>query len=499
MSSLSVPALGKLDISRRLGFLSRLGSADWLGNVVVPAALGLVLGGVLIYTRQLSSKWAGLVILATLAPTVALVVNDMRKLLLITMIADIITGLDISLAETPGHVGAPSGFIVSLMTMALVVGYGLWVAGRTGDNERVRYHRSITLPAVFYLFAFLLSAAQSVNVRLSITQLFMELQFVLMYFYLINHVKNWRAVRLVFTTLIICLLAESALMLLQQFTGFQFAALGVQSWTTGSRIRSASTRTAGTLGSANAAATVVAALLTLAFAAYLTDGRLANKRLSLVAMLLGVPALVFTQSRSAWFAFAVGMLLLTGHALVKGKGGKAVLLLIVAALVIGVGFQDVILERLTTDDRGSADSRGWYNEMAFNIIKAQPFTGIGLNNLWLVQNDYLPIELMRIDIKYRYIVHNKYLLVWSETGLFGFMAFLLLLLAAAGRALRALMRATDPYVSITMAGLLVALSVYLIHMMSDPFNARSRLQLLWLIIALIAAVSRIAREKKVFT
>jgi O-antigen ligase len=171
----------------------------------------------------------------------------------------------------------------------------------------------------------------------------------------------------------------------------------------------------------------------------------------------------------------------------------------VAALVIGVGFQDVILERLTTDDRGSADSRGWYNEMAFNIIKAQPFTGIGLNNLWLVQNDYLPIELMRIDIKYRYIVHNKYLLVWSETGLFGFMAFLLLLLAAAGRALRALVRAVDPYVSITMAGLLVALSVYLIHMMSDPFNARPRLQLLWLIIALIAAVSRIAREKKVFT
>jgi O-antigen ligase len=104
----------------------------------------------------------------------------------------------------------------------------------------------------------------------------------------------------------------------------------------------------------------------------------------------------------------------------------------------------------------------------------------------------LPLELM--GRKQLNVLHNKYLLVWVEIGLFGFLAFLWFLLAACVRALRALIRASDARASITITGLLAALVVYLSHMASDPFGARSRPQFMWFIIALIAAVSQLARQ-----
>jgi len=466
-----------------------------VGNVAGPVAVGLTLGVVLVLVRQLPSRWAGLVILATMAPTVVLLVNNVRKLLLAVLVVDIVLGLDISLAERSGHIGAPSGFIVSLMTIALAVGYALWITNKPGDGKpKVYTHKDITLPALIYLFALLVSAFQAVDVRLSITQLFMEVQFVLIYFYVINHIRRWNHVRLIFSMVAVCLFLESALMLLQHFTDFGFSGLGIRTWTTGSRIASAAFRAAGTLGSANTAGTILAAFLTMTFAAYLANGRLANKTLASAALLLGVPALVLTQSRSAWAAFAVGVLLLTFQSLRRGKGTTVVLLLLVVGLLIGVGFREVIVERLTTDDSGSAEGRIWYTELAFNIIREHPFTGIGLNNLWEVQDDYLPLEIMRIEPEYRYIIHNKYWMVWTETGLFGFLAFLWLLLAACKRAVQSLIHARDPYASIAIMGLLATLVVYLIHMSSDPFCARTRMEFFWLVLALITATSHLIKK-----
>ncbi|MDH4136999.1 MAG: hypothetical protein OEW09_09850, partial [Anaerolineae bacterium] len=263
-------ALKESAIRQWFARLNRPDSIHLVGNAVSPIVVGLALGAVLVYTRQLPSRWAGLVILATMAPTVALLINDLRKLLLIALVVNIVLGLDISLAETPGHIGAPSGFIVSLMTMALAAGYALWIANRpVSGKSKILTHKDITIPAVLYMFALLISAFQAVNVRLSITQLFMEAQFFLLYFYVINHIRNWDSVRLIFSTVAGCLLFESVIMLLQHFTGFTFSALSIASRTTGSHIGIA--RTGGTIGGANGAATILAAFLVMTFAAYLAN------------------------------------------------------------------------------------------------------------------------------------------------------------------------------------------------------------------------------------
>jgi putative inorganic carbon (HCO3(-)) transporter len=216
----------------------------------------------------------------------------------------------------------------------------------------------------------------------------------------------------------------------------------------------------------------------------------------LPALLLGVAALVLTQSRSGWAAFAAAMLILTTRALRRRIGTKAILLICLVALLIGVGFSTQIMERLTTDDKGSAQTRLWHTKWALNILEDHMFTGVGLNNMWLLalRREYLPLEFMgreRLNI-----IHNKYWLVWVETGLFGFLSFLWLLLAVCRRALQSLVRSKDSYVSIAITGLLAALIVYMLHMSSDPFASRMRLQPLWMICALIAATSQLARKRE---
>jgi putative inorganic carbon (HCO3(-)) transporter len=463
--------------------------------VVLSIGLGTVLGLTLLFARALPARWTGLVILATLAPTVIILVNDMGKLLLIALVVDIPLGLDIALADQAGHKGGASGFVVSLMLPALIVGYALWLTRRReGEPAQIYVHRDITAPALVYLFAQLVSAFQASSIRLSIAQVFLEAQFFLMYFYLINHVKNWARARVVFTTLVACLIVESVLMLLQYTTGFELAAFGIESQASGSSITSAAARVAGTLGSSNAAATFLAASVAITFALYLTDGWLADKRLALTGLLLGIAALMATQSRSGWLAFALTMLILTTRALRKRIGTRAILLLGAVALLVGIGFSQQIQERLTTDDEGSAQTRVYHTEWAFNILEDHMFTGVGVNNMWLlaIQREYLPLELAgRRQLN---VIHNKYLLVWVELGLFGFLAFLWFLLAACVRALSALIRARDARSSITITGLLAALVVYLSHMASDPFGARARPQFMWFIIALIAAVSQLARQ-----
>jgi putative inorganic carbon (HCO3(-)) transporter len=481
-------------IKRQLDALSRPENMHKAVEIIAPIGVGLALGTVLLFARGLPSDWAGLVILAAIAPTVALLVNDTRKLLLIVLVVDIPLGLDIALLGRLGHRGGPPGFLISLMTMALAVGYASWLANRpVGGKRRTYFHKSIAIPALAYLFFMLVSAIQAIEVQFSVFGIFLQIQFLLMYFYISNHVKTWADVRLILTTLVVCVILESSLMLLQYYTGFELSALGIQSQAGGSDIASATARIGGTLGPSNVAATYLATSLAITFAAYLTDGRLVNKKLALIAFFPGIAALVMTQSRSGWVAFAAALLILIALTMKRRIGVKAILLLFIVVVVLGAGFFTQIMDRFITDDHQSAESRAWYNQLALNVITDHMFTGIGVNNMRFVMDDsdYVPLELMG---RSRTLIHNKYLSTWMEIGLFGFLAFIWLLLAAGRCAFQALMRAKDAHISVAITGLLAALVAYSMHMTTATFTGRARIQTLWFILALITATSRIAKK-----
>ena len=456
--------------------------------VLLAISIGAILGALTLATGGWSNKWTLILLLGVAAALVALVVKDMRRLLLIACVVDIPLGLDIALQDQEWHQGGPTGFLVSLMTVVIVVGYALWILER---KPRLQFFPTITLPALLYLFVVVVSLFQARNLQLGLFGLFLQCQFFLMYLYLANHVITWEDARLIMITAVLCLLLEAALMVAQYYTdtALTIGAIATYSYDSAGSAGTTGPRVGGTIGSANSAAAYLAPMLLLAFAVYLTGG-LANAGLILVASSLGIVALIATASRTAWGSLALSTSLFMTQVIQTPAVKRAIVILLIGGSLLGVLFGAQITERLaaiTTDT-----TRPELAYMAHNIIHDHPL-GVGENNYDQVMSDkYAHPNWIGHTLS---PVHNKYLLVWADTGLQGLIAFVLMLLSAAWLAVRRLFtRGLPTRMRILLGGFLCALCGYAFHMSTEGFSSRANVQILWFLMAMIAALSRLALE-----
>lgn len=462
-------------------------------EVVAAIAVGVFFGALVLFSRELPADWSGLVILAAIAPTVVLLIGDLDKIILSVLVVDVALGLDIALAHQEGSSGGLTGYVISLMSIVLVVGYVKWLARGSSDRQiKIRPSWDTTLPALVYLVLIAVSAVSAIDKTYSLFSVFLYLQFFLMYLYMINHIDSYADLRLIYVVLIVIVVLESLLMLAQYLTGFELSALSIASRAGESDIVNARGRIGGTLGPPNTAATFLAVSLTMIYAFYLSEDSPTIKKLALLALSLGVAALLTTLSRMGWFVCGLGFLIVTTTALLRRYKLTMIWPLAVIGLLVAIGFSSQIVERYTNSGQESAMSRLWYNELSLNVIEDKALTGIGANNQQFIMDDidYLPLELLGRD---RTLIHNKYLSTWVEIGVFGFLALLWMLVAAARRALLSVIKSKNAAYSILMAGLLGALVAYSLHMLVATFTGRIRLQLLWLLLALIVATSQLIK------
>lgn len=463
---------------------------------VFPVFLAILVGGgvgaLAVVANNASAKWAVVIFAAVAAPSVVLLVNDIKKLILIVLLVDMPFGIDIAIQNHGEHRGGPTGYMVSMMTIVLIVAYALWIIER---RPKPRFFPGVTIPALLYLFMIALSFFQSPHLQFSAFGLFLKCQVFLMYFYVVNHVKTWADIRLIVTTAVICLLLESILIVFQYFTG---ATLNIGSLIVSQAMAEGSggagvtgARVSGTLGRPGNAALYLNSMLTLTFGVYLTD-RLVDKRLALGAFSLGIIALIGTSSRGGWMAFVVAMLTMMGRVAWTEVGRKGILIFLIGGALIGIFFGGQLQQRFVTIQ--GDETRERLDTMAYNIIKAYPL-GVGENTYDLYMSDKYAHPDM---VGHRHLpVHNKYLMVWAETGLQGLIAFALLLIAPVWQARRWLLRTeVAPHLAILATSLLGGLTTYIVHMRSENFNARSQTQLLWFIIAMTVVLNQLIAQKE---
>jgi O-antigen ligase len=165
---------------------------------------------------------------------------------------------------------------------------------------------------------------------------------------------------------------------------------------------------------------------------------------------------------------------------------------IVLILILGMlclPFQNVISARLVDDDKGSAASRIPLMKLAFRIIEDNPVLGVGANNFTVVMDRYLTSDFRE---GWLFAVHNKYLLVLAETGIFGFLAFLAFFLDALRKGWRCWVQ-RDPLLSPLALGFTAGIAVHMLHMTVDVFRGRPTQQLVWLVAGLLTAMLRMCR------
>ena len=125
-------------------------------------------------------------------------------------------------------------------------------------------------------------------------------------------------------------------------------------------------------------------------------------------------------------------------------------------------------------------------------IRGDP-SGVGASNFAVVLDQYALTEFIGKG-DFRTIVHNKYLLVWAETGILGLSAFLCFLGATIRKGWQC-WRLQDGFVSMAALGLTVGILVHMLHMFVDIFNHRPNVQLIWTTAALIVCLHNIGRRE----
>ena len=178
---------------------------------------------------------------------------------------------------------------------------------------------------------------------------------------------------------------------------------------------------------------VVAIILTLSL---LARDKLKYQRLAILNyffLLIFSAALFFSFSRSAWLGLAVGLaamfvLNLKNQALANKKRVIAGILAVSGLfLVLGIVYKNIVFVRFNSSARleiKSQTQRAQLLEQSFSLLKKHFLFGAGIGNYTLAV--FKQINSQAPSWWYQ-PVHNTFLLVWAETGLFGFLFFISLL------------------------------------------------------------------------
>jgi O-antigen ligase len=352
-------------------------------------------------------------------------------------------------------------------------------------KAKISLHKSISLPALCFIATGLLSVFNAKDPILSAFELALIIELFLVFFYLANHLRNIDDFRFVIHVLLVGFLILALSVIAMYFFGsYSFMGLGSETLVTqGDNI----VRSSGLIIHPNSAGAYLSFLSIIAFAILLMDKSAhLRKPLAFIALVLGLVALILTFSRSGWVSFAIAGLVFSLLALRRRwlKWEYVVLSIVILSLLLFL-YREQILLRLFGDDGGAAAARMPLNLIALNMIKTHPWIGVGINNFVTVAPDYLTLETYKEWIG---PAHNKYLLVWSETGTIGIISFMLFYLAITRENWNCYKSNTQMF-SILGAAVLSGLCGFAVHMMASPFRSRSELLLLWIIAAISTSMS----------
>ncbi len=467
--------------------------AWWTFAAAVGAGLGLFVAVV----TTLPIEFTALGVLAFLCLAAAIIIENPQRLFLAVVLVDIPfhVGVHPNYQTDLASFGALGGFDLSVTTIALSFLYGLWFVELLSRRVAPTRHvlRASLLPLLYLGFA-ALSLFVARDAVLSSFEIFLIVELVLVYIYLLGNVHSARDVAFVVAMLLLGLLLESLLMIGLYFVRQNFSFAGISLRVDYDPLSPLRYRVGGTVGSPNTAGGYLSMLLAPALSVLLIPRLQAWLRmLGLAAFAVGMVALVFTFSRGAWMATAISLAVFGWFAWRRGWLDLRIPLALAAvALLIALPFASVVAVRLLGSDRGAAAARLPLDVIAWRMILDHPLLGVGINNYVLVMRNYVTPDLGQVWL---YIAHNRYLLLWAETGIGGFLAFALFLLSAVKRGWVA-WQFHDRLLSTFALALMAGLVGHMAHMMVEIFNGEPHQTLLFLVAGLIVAISRLQPESR---
>lgn len=423
-------------------------------------------------------------------PLVVLSSRRVRRVLLAIVVLNIPLQVQkhFFLREDLANLGSLGGLQISLTNIALMGLYFAWlmrVATRPRSFTPQRWCPSrVTLPAVLLLLFYVVSLLVADDVALGIFQVCSVLELLLLYLYVAETATSREDVLFIVRMLLIGLIVQCVLMLAQAgglVGDIQFYGLKARAEFVGD------SRISGTIGSPNPAAAYLSMMMMVALGMILGDARRVDKYLGGIGFTLAALSLIFTLSRGGWLSFFVGLAIIV----ILNRRRVPWKTVVVVLVLLAIPFRDVILERLNSDDNGSAAARMPLNKLAGAMIADHPLLGVGANNFAQAMERY---RAHSFSGDFLYTVHNTYLLVWAETGIGGLIAFVWLLFAIVRQGFRC-WHLRDALLAPLALGCAAAVVSFMVQMNFDPFRAGSAEDLIFLFGGLVVGMNRISLSR----
>ena len=443
------------------------------------------LAGPLTWRRPVSAATNWLV-LGIVSPLVVLQRLDLRRIFLAVILLELPIQLDSFLdyrydIEAYNGIG---GFNVSLTTALMGALYVLWAFDLFSRKNRIERERvSALTPMFLYLGAVGLSALVAYDQQLALYDLNLLTQAILLAAYVGLNTRTVDDVIFVLSFIALGVALQSVLI-------FGLRAIGESITIATVKMRiDGNGRVGGTIGSPNSAGAYLSFLVPVCLALAVAPVRSAVRLTALAAAALGPIALVLTRSRGGWVALAVGSVVFVAYAVLWNRTvlKRLAPILLIGALLVAPFIGEIAM-RLAQDDQGSAESRLPLMALAKNIATDHLLLGVGPNNFVPVMHGYVTVEFSGAWLR---AVHNKYLLVWSETGTVGLALFLFSLAYTLRLAFRTA-RVGHPLLSPLGAALGGGLLGHMAHMLVDIFNNRPQTTFLWLITGIVVVIHALA-------
>jgi O-antigen ligase len=419
-------------------------------------------------------------------PLAALRYRTVRQFLIAVIVLNLPLqcGTHLFFREDAEEFGSIAGLPISATTFALAALYAGWGLDRSCVLRPEKTIREVSRrPVLLLVFFYALSLLVAADTQVAVFEVWSVGELTLLYLYIARNTQSEKDILFLVRLLLIGLVVQDLIMIAQavgllgsgQFLGIRASAEYV-----------GTSRLSGTIGSPNSAASYLSVLMTLAVSIMLAKVRPLDKYLAIAGVALGIVPLICTASRGGWLTLAIAC------AVVCVMNRKAlwcrpalVVLLIVTLSVVPMA--DTIKERLYGDDHGSAASRLFLNDIAALMIRDHPILGVGANNFFLGMEPYVTRGYLS---EFLFTVHNKYLLVWSETGIGGLIAFVWLLVTILRMGL-SYWRARIPALSPIALGITAGVIGLMVHMCVEPSRDGPANACIWFFAGLLTSVARV--------
>jgi O-antigen ligase len=464
-------------------------------GIVAMLIFGVFGGGLPIVIAR-PQKWGATLFAGMLVFFYMLAVKDKKRFFLVLMILGMIFGLSKTLMFTPSPVFRTTfGFTIPLMLPPLIMLYLIWAVRTITERSSTPISTAGLWP---FAGLFAMAAISTIlHDRLyGSFDLFELLISGLLFFYASNEIRE-RRLRMVITMLMIITLIEAVFAIAQNLTGSTLGleVFGARQYIKGYVGLETLSRVTGTFGHPSNLAEFFDMTLPLTVSMVFFPMKRSLRLLLIAGVVVGFIGLGLTYSRGGIVAtiLASGLVLLIHLCkrlgLARGIFTSVALAVVFILLILIV--PNPLQKGLFRTEYETALGRIPLMEVAFKMIRSNPFFGVGLNNYVpvAIEYDFTPQQL---TTGWDTAVHNGYLFIAGEIGIPG-LVFFLALLASVVIAFLPAMRSPDPLIFCGGLGIIAGLAAYLFHWFTDlaPWTTA---YVLWFLMGMAVTTGRLAES-----